>query len=71
VSEQGFPRLVPFLKIIGDADPYGFTPGGKMVIWRYETPEEPEEVTGGFSEVLTREIRSLEQRKERQVQEAR
>ena len=48
MCEGGSPELVPFLKIIGDADPYCFTSTGKIVIWRHEEPEEPEHVDGSF-----------------------
>ncbi|HLJ91421.1 MAG TPA: SMI1/KNR4 family protein [Candidatus Angelobacter sp.] len=67
MSDNGSPQLVPFLKIIGDPDPYCFTPDQKIVIWRHENPAEVEEVAKGFSEVLMFEIRELEQRKERRV----
>lgn len=66
-SESGFPNLVPFLTIIGDADRYGFTPDGRIVIWRHEEPDDPEIVSDSFSECVMREIRSLEERKERKV----
>jgi hypothetical protein len=67
MCDDGFPQLVPFLKVIGDSDPYCFTPDQKIVIWRHETPTEVEEVAKSFSEVLMFEIRQLEQRKERRV----
>lgn len=67
MSDDGFPQLVPFLKVIGDPDPYCFIPDQKIVIWRHETPTEVEEVAKSFSEVLMFEIRELEQRKERRV----
>src|SRR5947209_402039 len=31
MSQDGYPRLVPFLKIIGNADPYCFAPDQKIV----------------------------------------
>ena len=67
LSDDGYPQFVPFLKIVGDADPYCFTRDQKIVIWRHETPSEPEGVAKSFSEVLMFEIRELEQRKERKV----
>jgi hypothetical protein len=69
MSDSGYPQWVPFLKVIGDADPYCFTPDEKIVIWRHETPEEVQEVSKSFSEVLMLEIRNLEQRKERKIKE--
>jgi hypothetical protein len=65
--QDGYPRLVPFLKIRGDADPYCFTPDQRIVIWRHETPTESESVSESFSEVVMREIRALEERKARKL----
>lgn len=67
ISERGYPQLVPFLKVIGDPDPYCFTQDEKIVIWRHENPGEAEEVTKIFSQVLMLEICALEQRKEQKV----
>lgn len=67
MSDAGYPQFVPFLKVIGDPDPYCFTSDRKIVIWRHETPTEVEEVTKSFSEVLMFEILELEGRKERRV----
>ena len=67
LSEDGDAQLVPFLKVIGDPDPYCFTRDQKVVIWRHENPSEPEEVAESFSEVLMFEIHELEQRKEQKV----
>jgi hypothetical protein len=67
LSGDGDAQLVPFLKVIGDADPYCFTRDQKIVIWRHENPSEPEGVAKSFSEVLMFEIYELEQRKERKV----
>jgi hypothetical protein len=69
MSDQGSPDLVPFLKVFGDADPYCFTADRGIVIWRHETPTEPELVTLSFSEVLMSEIQELERRKERKLKE--
>lgn len=67
MTQDGHPRLVPFLKIIGDADPYCFTPDQRIVIWRHETPDEPELVPASFSQIVMREIRALEERKARKL----
>jgi len=61
-SEDGHPELVPFLKVLGDADPYCFTTDGGIVIWRHETPDTPQAVDMSFSQVLIHELRELEQR---------
>jgi hypothetical protein len=68
LGESGGGGLVPFLKLLGDADPYCFTPEGRIAIWRHETPDEPEPVDGAtFSEVLMKEIRELDERKARKL----
>lgn len=68
MAKDGHNELVPFLRIIGDADRYCFTANQKIVIWRHETPNEPEEISETFSEVLMREIQALENRKNRKIQ---
>jgi hypothetical protein len=67
MAKDGHPELVPFLRIIGSADPYCFTSDGKIVVWKHETPNEPEHVSETFSEVLMREIHALEERKARKI----
>ena len=67
MTKDGHPKLVPFLRIIGDADPYCFTPSQTIVVWRHETPDEPEPVSETFSQILMREIRALEDRKARKL----
>jgi hypothetical protein len=59
--------LVPFLKIIGDADPYCFTAQGGIVRWLHEEPETPESVSLSFSDLLMQEIRALEERKAKKL----
>jgi hypothetical protein len=66
-APNGLYASVPFLKVIGDPEPYCFTRDQKVVIWRHENPSEPEEVAESFSEVLMFEIHELEQRKEQKV----
>jgi hypothetical protein len=67
MAKDGHPKLVPFLRVIGDPDPYCFTTSQKIVVWRHETPDQPEEVSETFSEVLMREIHALEERKARKI----
>ena len=67
LSDDGYPQFVPFLKVVGDPDPYCFTSDSKIVIWRHENPSEPERVEKSFSEVVMLEIRELEDRKERKL----
>ncbi|QJE94732.1 SMI1/KNR4 family protein [Luteolibacter luteus] len=67
MKNAGAGDLVPFLKILGDADPYCFTPEGKIVIWRHEDPENPEAVDMSFSEAVMHEIRALEERTQRKI----
>ena len=67
MSEDGSPELVPFLRIVGDADPYCFTRDGGIVIWRHEEPDDPEMVAATFSECLMKEIRELEERLSRKI----
>jgi hypothetical protein len=67
LSDGGYLQFVPFLKIVGDPDPYCFTQEQKIVIWRHEDPSTPEPVEKSFSEIVMSEIRELEGRKERKV----
>jgi hypothetical protein len=67
MSQQGYPQFVPFLKILSDPDPFCFTREQRIVVWRHESPQDPEPVTGSFSEVLVREIHALEERKARKI----
>ncbi len=62
MSEEGYPKLVPFLKVIGDADPYCFTEKGDIVIWRHEEPDEPEPFKGTFSDAIVHELEELSER---------
>jgi hypothetical protein len=67
MADSGFPQCIPFLKIECDSDPYCFTPEGKIIVWRHETPTEPDEISKSFSEVVMFEIRELEERARRKV----
>jgi len=67
MRENGYPQLIPFLKIRGDADPYCFTADGKIVVWQHEMPDEPAAIDKTFMDVLMAEIKELEARKERKL----
>jgi hypothetical protein len=67
LAEFGFPTLVPFLQIAGDANLYCFTPTNEIVLWDHEVPDEPEHVKETFASLLIREIRELENRKEQKL----
>jgi len=58
---------VPFLKIETNADPYCFTPEGKIVIHGHETPDEPEQIDMTFSQVVMKELQELERRNDMKV----
>lgn len=67
MKEAGYPELIPFLKVIGDADPYCFTKDGQIVIWRHEEPDDPEQIKLTFSEAVLYENAELEERVERKI----
>jgi hypothetical protein len=67
MADEGSPHLVPFLKIIGSADPYCFTADGSIVIWRHDEPDTPEAVDRSFTDVLMKELADLESRVERKL----
>lgn len=67
MAAAGYPKLVPFLRIIGSADRYCFTQKGKTVLWCHDSPDEVEEIPETFSEVIMREIHALEERKDRKL----
>jgi hypothetical protein len=69
MCEQGHPELVPVLRVACDADPYCYTKKGKLVIWRHETPDEPDAFDGDFFDALAYELGELEQRKDRKLAE--
>src|SRR5206468_1176663 len=66
-AEAGCADLVPFLKLIGDPDRYCFDAAGSIVRWGHEEPERRDREAATFSELLMREIRDLEGRKERKL----
>lgn len=66
-ADAGHANLVPFLKVIGDTDPYCFTSDGRVVIHRHETPDDPETVTGNFGDIVMKQLHELEERKNRKL----
>jgi hypothetical protein len=69
MCEQGYPELVPVLRVATDADAYCFTKEGKLVIFRHETPDEPDAVEGSFFDALLYELGELEHRTELKLNE--
>jgi len=67
MAAAGFGHLVPFLQRIGDANQYCFNPSGQILDWDHEVPLESRVVDEPFSEVLLKEIRELEKRKEQKT----
>jgi hypothetical protein len=62
----GASDLVPFLQIVGDANPWCFDRAGRIVWWQHDDGTgEVEALT--FSELLMREIGALAERKDRKV----
>jgi hypothetical protein len=61
---EGFGDLVPFLQLVGDADKYCFDAGGRIIRWSHEEPQKRELEDMSFGDLLMREIRKLEARKE-------
>ena len=66
-AEGGGDDLVPFLKLIGDADRYCFDAPGRIIRWSHEDPDAREVVPISFGELLMREVRELEGRKDRKL----
>src|SRR5262249_53174604 len=66
-SEEGFPALVPFLQVECDADRYCFDREGRIIKWDHEEPEIQEPLASSFSDLLLKEIRELEVRRDRKV----
>lgn len=65
--DEGFPDLVPFLQIECDADRYCFDSAGRIIKWDHEEPDGRVALAMSFSELLMREIRELEARRDRKV----
>lgn len=67
---EGFPELVPFLQLVGDADKYCFDSLGRIIRWSHEEPENREQEPLTFSELFMREIHELEKRMDRKIRAA-
>lgn len=67
MAAAGFTGLVPFLQRIGDANKYCFNSKGEILDWDHEVPDESRVVHETFSELLLREIRELESRKDQKL----
>ena len=62
--QDGFPDLLPIMRVVSDADRYCLTRTGQIVHWNHETNET--KTTGEtFADCLMRELRALEDRKDR------
>jgi len=61
-------NLVPFLKVLGDADVYCFDGHGAVHRWQHETGD-TEFIQKTFPEVFTYEIEELRKRKDRKKAE--
>jgi hypothetical protein len=57
-------QMVPFLKIVGDANVYCFDANGKIVCWDHET-DEFEKIDKSFFNLFEDEVRELKARKEK------
>jgi hypothetical protein len=66
-AHAGTTDLVPFLQVVGDADPYCFDRAGRIFRWQHETPDERESITLSFPDLLMREIQALEARKQKKL----
>jgi len=66
---EGFGDLVPFLQLVGNADKYCFDAGGRIVRWAHEEPEKRDIESTSFGDLLMREIRELEDRKDRKMRD--
>lgn len=65
---DGYPQYLPVLRIASDADRYCLTKKGNLVIWRHETPGEPDSFDGDFFAALAYELAELDARKDRKLQ---
>lgn len=67
LSDEGFPKLVPFLQVECDANRYCFDCEGRIIMWDHEQPEVREPLASNFSDLLLKEIHELEVRRDRKV----
>jgi hypothetical protein len=59
-------KLLPCLKVVGDADIYCFDAEGRIVQWDHET-DELQPFDGDFFALLEQEIRELRKRKDQKI----
>ena len=64
---EGFGDLVPFFQLVSDADKYCFDNKGRILRWSHEEPERRDVEQILFADLLMREIRGLESRKDRKL----
>jgi hypothetical protein len=64
---EGFGDLVPCLQRVGDADRFCFDARGRIIRWSHEEPDRREVEEAPFGDLLMREIRELEERKDRKI----
>ena len=60
--EIGDRDLVPFMRVVGDADRWCFDRSGGIVIWSHDDPDAPQNEDIAFADLLLREIHGLEDR---------
>jgi hypothetical protein len=60
--DDGIDDLVPFLRLVSDADCYCFDESGRILHWSHDEPEARRPEGVGFTELLMRELRELEDR---------
>jgi hypothetical protein len=64
MKKAGFSDIVPFFQRIDDANKYCFNQSGQIIDWDHEVPDERRVIDEAFPELLLREIRDLESRKD-------
>ena len=67
MADEGYAGLVPFLQLIGDANKFCFDNAGQIRYWDHELSDDPTIIHESFSELLLREIRELEARKDQKI----
>jgi hypothetical protein len=67
---HGSGDLVPFLQLVCDSDMYCFDAAGQIIRWSHEETDKRDVVELSFGDLLMREIRALEERKDLKVRGA-
>jgi len=67
MTAAGYKGLVPFLQRVGDPNKFCFTAKGEILDWDHEVAEQTRLVDETFPDLLLREIRDLESRKEHKI----